>query len=67
MSREEDLGCATTNGPDVAIVPPVEEDPICVTLTERDADRLLEISNEPPPPNEVARQAAERYKQKYGR
>ena len=44
-----------------------EDDPICVTLSERDADRLLEILNDPPPPNEVARQAAERYKQKYGR
>jgi uncharacterized protein (DUF1778 family) len=67
MSREEDLGCATTDGPEVSVAPPVEEDPICVTLSERDADRLLEILNDPPPTNEVARQAAERYKQKYGR
>ena len=66
MSRKEDLRCATTGGAEVFVAPPVEEDPICVTLSERDADRLLEILNDPPPPNDVARQAAERYKQKYG-
>ena len=67
MSKDIELKCATTTTQEAFVAPPLEEDPICVTLSDRDADLVLETLDDPPTSNEVARQAAKLYKQKYGR
>jgi len=43
---------------------PEEEMPL--VLSERDARRVLEILENPPPPNAAARKAAKRFKKHYG-
>ena len=67
MSKDIEHECVTTTTQEAFVAPPPEEDPLCVTLSDRDADLVLETLSDPPPSNEVARQAAKRYKQKYGR
>ena len=66
MSQEDNIGVATTSEQEPLAVFPSEADNICVNLSERDADHVLELLQNPPPPNEVARRAAERFKQIYG-
>jgi uncharacterized protein (DUF1778 family) len=42
------------------------EEDMPLVLSERDARRLLEILENPPPPNAAARKAAKRFKKQYG-